>query len=393
MNLNICSFCSFGGIPLKSFVLRLFIFFMNLLYLFFKPLKTKNKIVMISRQSNEVSDDFQLLGKEFKKQGIEVVYLCKTLDGGVNSTVLAKITYGFHMFTQMYHLATSKVCVLDSYIPVVSILNHKKSLTIVQIWHSIGKLKKFGWQIVGKKEGSSAKIAETMKMHKNYDVIYCAGEEYKEVLMEGFRADASKFRIFTLPRVDLLTDENYINITKNAIFSEYPEMKQKENVVYAPTFRKNEQDFNIYLKKLVDSFNFEKYNLIVKLHPLSKISLNDDRAIFDTKFSTFQMLTCADKFISDYSCMIYEAGIKGIPVYFYNYDMELYTEVRGLAIDYNDLPGFKEKTAKKFVESLEKPYDYEYLNSFINKIIDNTSNCTKKMADDMVAMCGVSNFK
>ena len=343
---------------------------------------------MISRQSNKVSDDFRMLGDELKAaHGLEVVYLCRTLDGGVNSTIFTKISYGFHMFTQMYHLATSKVCVLDSYSPVVSILNHKKDLKIVQIWHSIGKLKKFGWQIIGMEEGSSGTVAELMNMHKNYDVIYCAGEEYKEVLMEGFNADASKFRIFTLPRIDLLTDEEYINKTKSEIYSKYPQLREKETVIYAPTFRKNEVGFNEGFKKLVECFDFDKYNLVVKLHPLSRVDVEDGRVIVDKDFSTFQMLTCADKFVSDYSCMIYEAGIKGIPVYFYNYDMDAYTEKRGFAIDYSVLPGYKEREAKALVESLELPYDYEYLSSFINGMITNTTDCTQKMAEDIASFC------
>ena len=371
---------------MKGLILKTVVVLLNIVYCFFKPLKIKHKIIFISRQSNKINNDFRLLGDIIEKNGFQVVYLCRTLDGGVNSTLFTKISYGFHMLTQMYHLATAKVCVLDSYSPVVSVLNHKSDLKIVQIWHSIGELKKFGWQIIGMDEGSSSTIAETMKMHRNYDVIYCAGEGYKDVLMEGFNADSSKFRIFTLPRVDLLKDEAYINETKSRIYNKYPCLKEKQTVIYAPTFRKNEAGFNESFRELVECFDFDKYNLVVKLHPLSKTTLNDSRVIMDKSFSTFQMLTCADKFISDYSCMIYEAGIKGIPVYFYNYDMDTYIKKRGLAIDYDVLPGYKEQSAEKLVESLEKPYDYDYLDEFIRKFIDNTADCAKKMAEDIISL-------
>lgn len=373
---------------MKRLILKLFVLSLNIVYVFFKLFKTRRKAVFISRQSNNISDDFHMLGEELKNHhGFQVVYLCKTLDGGVNSTLLTKLSYGFHMFTQMYHLSTSAVCVLDSYSPVVSILKHKKSLKIVQIWHSIGKLKKFGWQIIGSDEGSSDTVAKLMKMHKNYDVIYCAGEGYKEVLMEGFNADASKFRIFTLPRVDLLTDKEYIASTKAKIYEKYPQLKEKETVIYAPTFRKNEDGFNEGFQKLIDCFNFEKYNLVVKLHPLSDVEVTDSRVVFDKDFSTFRMLCCADKFISDYSCMIYEAGIMGIPVYFYSYDMDKYLDKRGLAIDYDILPGFKETDAQELVDSLELAYDYDYLNSFIKSMITNVENCTEKMAGDIASLC------
>jgi len=371
---------------MKVLMLKTFIFVLNIIYSFFKLLKSQKKVVMISRQSNEVNDDFKLLGEELLKNGVKVVYLCRTLDGGVNSTVFTKISYGFHLFTQMYHLATSEACVLDTYCLVVSILKHKKSLKIVQIWHTVGKLKKFGWQIIGKGEGSSETIASVMKMHENYDVIYYAGEDYKEVLMEGFKSTADKFRKFTLPRIDLLNDEEYIKNTRKAIFEKYPVLKEKTNVVYAPTFRKNEEQFQENFNKLLEAFNFDKYNLIIKLHPLTKTVLSDSRAIIDNDFSTFQMLTCADKLISDYSCVVYEAGIKNIPLYFYNYDMNNYETVRGLVIDYNELPGYKESDAKALVETLEKPYDYAYLKAFIGRFVENTENCTKRMAEDILSL-------
>ena len=93
-------------------LIKIFICFMNIVYVFLKLLPTKNKITMISRQSNKINVDFKLLKKELEKKH-EVVCLCKTLDGGINSTFPTKIKYVFHMFRQMYHLATSKVCLLD----------------------------------------------------------------------------------------------------------------------------------------------------------------------------------------------------------------------------------------------------------------------------------------
>ena len=57
-------------------------------------------------------------------------------------------------------------------------------------------------------------------MHENYDVVYCAGEAYKEVLAEGFNMSPSKFHVCTLPRIDLLFDEKYQNDTKEKISKE-----------------------------------------------------------------------------------------------------------------------------------------------------------------------------
>lgn len=367
---------------MKSLILKFMIFVLNVIYLFYKLLPVKDKVVMISRQSDEVNNDFRLLGDELSKNH-QVVYLCKTLEGGAESNLKAQLSYGVHMFKQMYHLATSKVCVLDSYSPVVSILRHKKSLTVVQIWHSVGTLKKFGWQILGMGEGSNKKTAKDMQMHNNYDVIYCASRAYMQVLAEGFNVPLETFKIFTLPRIDLLKNEKYLTETSERIFAKYPAMKEKPNVVYAPTFRKNEAEFNKYFNELVNAFDFEKYNLVVKLHPLSKVDANNDKVIFDENFSTFEMLSVANKLISDYSCVVYEAGVRDIPLYFYNYDADVYDNVRGLTIDYSQLPGYKEQNAAALVDSLELPYDMDYLRKYIKKYITNTDNCALKMAKDI----------
>ncbi len=370
---------------MKILILKLFVVALNFIYLPFKLLKTKQKIVMISRQSNSVNDDFRLLGEKLEND-FEVVFLCRTLDGGIDSSFKNKILYGLHLFTQMYHLATSRVCVLDSYCITASVLKHKNTLKIVQIWHSIGTLKKFGWQITDLKEGSSKAVAEAMKMHQNYDVVYCAGEAYKELIAEGFRLPLERFRIFTLPRIDLLKDENYIAKTRKAIFEKYPKLKQKLNVVYAPTFRKDDTLFSEHFSSLAKSFDFNKYNLILKLHPLSNIEVYDERVIIDKSFSTFQMITVADKFISDYSCVIYEAGVRGVPLYFYNYDMKSYCDVRSLTVNYEDLPGVKTGDAKELNKALSEEYDFEYLQNYISKYIENTERCAEKMAEDIKSL-------
>jgi len=359
-------------------LLKIMIPILNIIYNLIKIIPTQTKIVMISRQSNKINNDFLLIGKKLEKD-YKIIYLCKTLDGGVKSKTKQRITYGLHMFKQMYHLATSKVCILDSYCPTVSILKHKKTLTVIQMWHSIGTMKKFGWGILDKKEGSYSKIAKIMKMHNNYDVVYASSEAYKDHLSIGFNISTDKIKTYTLPRIDLLKNKKYIKELKQKIYNTYPQLMKKKNIIYAPTFRKNESSFNKHLNELIKHFDFSKYNLILKLHPLSKVKIEQPQIIVDKKFSTFEMLSITDKLISDYSCVIYEAGIMDIPLYFYNYDIDNYNVVRGLALDYNELPGYTEKKAEDLIKSLEKEYDMKYMKKFINKYVENTTNCTDKI--------------
>jgi len=370
-----------------AFIIKVGIFFINIIYFFIKLLPTRNKITFISRQTDKETMDFKLLREEINKRNnkTKVVVLCHQLEGGINSTLKTKIKYIFHMFRQMYHLATSKVVVLDSYCMVVSILKHKKKLTIIQMWHSMGTMKKFGYAVLDLEEGSNSKIARAMNMHKNYDYIFASAEAYKEHLAGGFNYTTDNILTFPLPRYDLLKSKEYDKKCKNKIYKTYPTLKKKKNIVYCPTFRKTKTDFIKALEKLIDSVDFNKYNLILKLHPLSTVRIKKEYEglIIDNKYSTFDMLSIADYIISDYSCVIYEAAVKNIALYFYNYDYDTYVGTRGLALDYyKELPGVISKNPKEIMRSIEKNnYDYPKLKKFADKYIEPSKGATKNIVD------------
>ena len=112
---------------------QLFKFNLRVVYFILKlfPIK-KNKIVFISRQSNNPSFDFLMLKNELLKinSSFEIVIITKKIEKGFKNY----ISYYFNLYKQMYHLSTSKVCIVDSYCIPVSILKHKKELKIIQIY-------------------------------------------------------------------------------------------------------------------------------------------------------------------------------------------------------------------------------------------------------------------
>lgn len=55
-------------------------------------------------------------------------------------------------------------------------LNHKSSLTVIQIWHALGKIKQSGYQTVGKAGGRGRLVADELCMHRNYDYIIAGGK-------------------------------------------------------------------------------------------------------------------------------------------------------------------------------------------------------------------------
>lgn len=367
---------------------QIFIVCANFIYLFFKLLPSKNRVTMISRQSNEITLDFKLLKNEIEEEykNLSVITLCHKLEGGERASTLEKVKYIFHCFKQMYYIATSKVVVLDSYCILVSVLKHKKNLRIIQMWHSMGTMKKFGYQILDLEEGRSSKTAKAMRMHRNYDYILASSEAYAECLAEGFGYDIEKIKIYSLPRVDLLTSDKYKKEICNEIEKVYPQILKKKNIVYCPTFRKSEKEMSKQILRLIEGVDYSKYNLILKLHPLSKIKIDNKNVICDRTFSSFDMLFIADYVISDYSCIIYEAAILNIPLYFWTFDLKKYLHNRGLTFDYEkEVPGLVSEDIQEILREIDsEDYDNIKLENFRKKYVVNINDCTKKIVDFIV---------
>lgn len=357
------------------------ILFLNIIYFFIKLVPVKRRITFISRQSNQKSEDISLLEKEIKKEdkSIEVVILCKKLDKGF----INKIKYFFYMFVQMYYLASSKVIVLDGYCICASVLKKKKNTTIIQMWHALGAFKKFGLSIVGSEEGTTSKLSKIMKMHNNYDYIFTSSNLTRKYFKEAFGYDISKIITMPLPRIDYLRDSSHKKSIIKKIKKTYPVLKKKKNILYVPTFRKNNEDID-KINNLINSVNYDKYNLIIKYHPLSKIKIKDDRVIFDKKFSSIDMMIVSDYVITDYSAIVFEASILEKPLFFYCYDYDKYYKRRNFYINYKEeMPGVVATDSKEIITSIEKgKYDLEKVKEFKNKYIElDDRSCSKRVVD------------
>lgn len=373
------------------FIIKIMIFICNFIYMFMKLFKVKNKITFISRQSNNINTDFKLMKDDLNKRygNIEIVVLTKKLENGL----LNKIKYIFHIFKQMYHIATSKVVILDSYCIPISILKHKKNLKVIQIWHALGAFKKFGYSIEDTEEGTSSKLNKTMKMHNNYNYIFVSSENVKPYFKEAFGTSLDKILTYPLPRLDLLNDKNYIKKTKNAINKKYPNLKKKENIIYAPTFRilknnmidKSQVNDIKYIEKLIKQIDFDKYNLIIKAHPLSNLEIKDERIIIDKSFTTLDMLLISDYVITDYSAIVYEAAYLNKPLFFYAYDMDSYLKNREFYVDYKEMPGVISKSPKKIIDAIKNNrYDNKQIRKFSNENINKPKTTYTEDIDNFI---------
>lgn len=336
---------------------------LNFMYWTFKQLPTQKKVLFCSRQTNDISIDYKLIEKEIEKRKLNVkrVFLCKRFSGYKDGVV----SFGIVLLKSLYHLATSQVCVLDGYWPSACMLNHKEDLTIIQIWHSIGKIKKSGYQTLDTKYGRKSQSAELLCMHKNYDYIIAGGEAWNDYYCKSFNVDGKEIRNYGLPRIDdfILRKEEYAK----KVVSIYPEFKEKTVILYAPTFRKYD---HIKWNELYKHFaGDERYVFICKMHPNQKENVEGPYTC--REFSTLELISVSDYVITDYSSIALEAAIMDKKIFYYLYDYEQYVAKNGLNIDIRSMmPTYTFEDAETLYKQLTSAnYDFAELKKYKEKFL------------------------
>ncbi len=423
---------------------KAFCFIASFIYFFIKLIPVRKKISIISRQGNTPSLDITLLSGQLREQmpDYELVVKCKMVSENVSSI----IKYFPAMVGQMYHIATSKLVILDTYCIPVSILKHKQGLKVLQIWHAMGLMKKTGHSVLNSKEGRGKDVASMLSMHKGYTHILASSPACTNALLADFgyakpdnnvtrssnchscegrnplagqanKVD-SRFRgndiggsgnvicgaggigwtslervVFgALPRADYMLDELVCEKTRAAIYAKYPQLKNKQVILYAPTFRKDNVELHYAVKQLVDELTAVKgdYILVVKLHPArgeselvaAKIKAQHSMApvLFDETFTSIDFATVASACISDYSTIIYEFMIMNKPTYFFAFDLDEYDDNRGLHIDYiNEVPGGAFKNAKELIHAVTQATSSpKAQNAFLTKYVTLSDNGNAK---------------
>lgn len=375
-------------------LILLFIFksHLRIIYFFIKLFtKSKKRVFMISRQFDDVPLNYKLLKDELNNNSIESVVICKKVPTGLNSLmrnekkdinimseILKIFSYYFNMYKQMYYIATSKVIITDGYNITVSLLNHKKGTCVIQLWHSLAAIKKFGYQTIGYPDGMNPKVAKMLCMHKNYDYVISGSKAMNKYFSEAFNIDISKVLDIGTPMIDYYLNQN--DDVKNKIYKEYPILKKKINLLYAPTFR---SDGSNNVNDLIKNIDTKKYNLIVSLHPKDIAEKNDKIICIDkNKYNTFDFIKVADYVITDYSAVSVDSCIFNKRVVLYLYDYEKYKKENGVNIDlFKELPGCTFKNIKDMVSMLDdNNYNDKAYQAFRKKYITNLNGgCTKKL--------------
>lgn len=310
-------------------------------------LPRKQRVALLSRQSEKMSMDYRMLANELRKHlGEDKVVVCLTEPESKN---VPKFVIG--TLRQLIIACTSKVIVVDGYVPAVSIPAKPEGTTVIQMWHSPGAIKKFGYQCLDTPAGRSHESAEAGRMHRNYDYVIAGGPGAIQAFAEAFDYPRNQVIALGLPRIDFLLAKKPCERSQRAerILKENEFLSNgKPTILYAPTLRKgagySEDWLTHNLGQLASALEAKgekgnaPANLVITGHPLngdfSQALLREHPCIHEVpRATTIDLISVSDAMISDYSAVALEAALLGIPVELYVPDLEQYEQSPGLNID------------------------------------------------------------
>lgn len=281
-------------------------------------------------------------------------------------------------------LARSKYWLMDVNFPEK--LVPKNNGKFIQVWHGT-PLK----HIAADLPQDNVYRAKTLKESKNWDYFISNALSDNWIYKKAFNLDDSHIISSGLPRNDCLVNQRDNNELKLKLQKELGLSQNRLNILYAPTFRDDENQF----KLAIDLGEFEEkmgdqFNLILRLHPhvAKEFKLDNEypHVIDASDYSDIQQLfLVADVLITDYSSVFFDYSLLNRPIIFYAYDFNKYKDdLRGFYYDYQKfVPGpivynqadlfsiiptiLKQNT--QIIEKFAQEHNANYQDSAVDRII------------------------
>lgn len=292
-----------------------------------------------------------------------------------------------------YQIARSKVVVVDDFTPILNEVWAMDHRILIQLWHACGAFKTFGFTRVGKDGGPN----QTSTNHRYYNYAIVSSDEIRRFYAEGFGIDVKSVKALGVPRTDDFFKESYKSEIRAKLYEQYPQLKDKKVILFAPTFRGNGAGtahfpFDKFNVKDVLSKLGEEYMIIIKHHPFVEMKHPVDASVKDrvldlsTESEINDLLFITDLLITDYSSVIFEASLLNIPMLFYAFDLEDYVVNRDFYYPFkNFVPGKIVRNVDQIVESIgQEDYEQEKVETFKHRFFDQLDGKSSERVADFI---------
>lgn len=345
----------------------------------------KNSVLFVSSRRDDLTGNIAYVNEVLQQKNAKVLFW---LEPGKTKYIPFKKVYSL-----AYKIAKSSVVVVDDYTPVLNDIWALKHCKYIQLWHACGAFKTFGFSRIGKDGGPN----QTSRNHRNYDYAMVSSLEIRRYYAEGFGIDEDKVKALGVPRTDDFFKEDYKIHIRSSLYSQYPILKDKKVILFAPTFRGNGAGSAYYpfqrfdIERLLEGLG-EEYIVIIKHHPfvLEEHPVPEkmkDRVLDLSKESEINdLLFITDILITDYSSVIFEASLLDIPMLFYAFDLEEYTVNRDFYYPFrNFVPGKIVRSIEQIQKAIHaSDYELEKVQTFKHRFFDDLDGKSSERVADFI---------
>ena len=248
---------------------------------------------------------------------------------------VGKVRYLGRLVRGMVLLRTSRWFIVDNaYLPIL-VLPHRAGTMVIQVWHAVGALKRFGWD-------TTAPLGDPERrfLHRHYDWVVCAAERSRRPYAAAFRVRPDRVLPLGTPRVDAFADPAVVADARELVLTRFPALAGKRVVIVAPTFRGRGAGKRagtgldgVALREALP----DDHLLVLKTHPNldpAATAVAGYDLVIDRQVDLNEVLVAADVLVTDYTSSIFEWALLRRPLVLFTPDLEAYEADPGLYLDY-----------------------------------------------------------
>jgi CDP-glycerol glycerophosphotransferase len=288
--------------------------------------------------------------------------------------------------TLSYFITALKAGIWITSVNIERGLSFKPRKTIyINTWHGAGT-KKIGNACNGRKDYNLFSV----------DMMLVQSKFEEGIFLRDFQAREDAIRMIGFPRNDEL-----FHITKEqrkALRKQFNIPDGKKVILYAPTWRDSKDGGLSYtveppinMKKWRERMSGE-YVMLFRMHTFTtKFDMvYDDFARDTTSYDNLNhILAITDVLVTDYSTIVYDSAVAGIPFICFGFDYDTYRDERGFYFDLNKVyPGGVLHTEDEVMDRIEelniRGFDKDY-KAFREKYIEAGGNATNQILDELAS--------
>ncbi len=380
------------------------ILLMNILKLFWIFPINKFKILFISFDGKQFSDNPKYLSEYIKKNNKKFSLFWAFKDCS-KFTYLKCENYRLINISSpafLFAMATSKVVITNNFLP--SYLPIRKSQIVLNTWHGGSPLKTVG---LADRNTTDYDLYFFRLQAKKYSAFLSSSEFMtEEVFVKSFNYQGMILN-YGMPRNSVLLSPHEDKV--NYVYEYYHLEKGDDTgiILYAPTFRGNgnsicflpieeQLDINNCLNSLERRFK-KKYYFLFRAHYAMDVDINNEKVILATDYPDMQELLCAaDILITDYSSCMGDMALMRKPVFLYAPDIKEYIKDRGFYWDIFTLPFPIAQSGEQFLDIIMKFDEESYLvgvENYLDKLgsYDNAGS-VEKVCQWILKQLGMTSF-